>query len=571
MSTSTPSSTGAMHAPFLRAEGISLSFGDKHVLTDVSFTVHRGARAGLIGQNGSGKSSLLRVLAGVEEPDAGTVEVPGGARVGLLWQEFPLDASIPLGVAVDLALQEPRRIREEVERAGVALAEEPGDPTRGAELDAALEAAERADVWMLESRRAETLAGLSLAEIAEDRSVSTLSGGQRARLMLAMLLLERPDVLLLDEPTNHLDDRGAEFLRRTLLAWRGPVVAASHDRTFLDDIATEILDLDPVPTLLAESSQAQRGDEGAVSGLTRTRGRYTDHLLARLDRREAWERRFSTEQEEIRRLRARSHTDHGVGHAGRPPRTEGGMAKKFYADRNARVVKRRVDDATRRLEELERTQVLRPPRELVFRGLEVGGPAQGSGVGLHLRSAAVQGRLAPVTLDAGAGEQVLVQGPNGSGKSTLLGLLAGRITPTSGTVEVRGSLRLLAQEPCVHPTGISVEQAYRSVVGEELAERVPLTSFGLLHPRDLARRVEVLSTGQLRRLELAEVLANPPGILALDEPSNHLSLDLATAIEDLLPDYPGLVLVASHDRWLRRTWTGRVLELRGGVGTGADV
>lgn len=559
MSTSfTPSPS---RAPFLRAEGISRSFGDHRVLTDVTFAVHEGARAGLIGQNGSGKSTLLRILAGVDEPDSGTVEVPGGARVGLLWQDFPMDPALPLVEVADHAQDGLRRLRDLVSEAGDALAARPDDSARAEAFDAVLRAAEDAEVWSLEARRDETLAGLGLASVDPRREVRTLSGGQRARLMLALLLLSRPDVLLLDEPTNHLDDEAADFLRRTLLSWRGPVVAASHDRAFLDDVATEILDLDPVLTALAGPTAPGADEGGPVRGLTRTRGRYSDHVLARLDEREAWEQRFATEQDEIRRLRARTRSDQEVGHSGRVPRTEGGAAKKFYADRNARVVRRRLGDAERRLEALEGSQVRRPPREMVFRGLDVGGSPDAARAGIHARGIAVEGRLAPVTLDVGGGEQVLVEGANGSGKSTLLSVLSGGLPATSGTLDVRGRVRLLAQDPTPPDPDSTTEAAYRAAVGGERAERVPLGAFGLLHPRDLTRPVGVLSTGQLRRLELAEVLADPPEVLALDEPTNHLSLDLVTAIEALLPSYPGIVLVASHDRWLRRHWSGRVLHL----------
>ena len=203
----------------------------------------------------------------------------------------------------------------------------------------------------------------------------------------------------------------------------------------------------------------------------------------------------------------------------------------------------------------------RPPRELVFRGLEAGGSPDAGRAGVHIRGLALAGRLAPMTLDVAPGEQVLVEGPNGSGKSTLLALLAGRLTATSGDVEVRGRLHLLAQDPTPPDPALTTEQAYRAAVGTGRSEEVPLTGFGLLHPRDLSRPVGVLSTGQLRRLELAEVLADPPEVLALDEPTNHLSLDLVTALEALLPAYPGIVLVASHDRWLRRHWSGRTLHL----------
>lgn len=544
-------------SPFIRVAGLSRSFGDLRVLTDVTFTVHGGSRAGLIGQNGSGKSTLLRIMAGQDRPDSGTVEVSGGARVGLLWQDFPLAPESSVDEATRAAQRDLFAIRTAVERAGEALAAHPGDEALAATFEDALADAERSEVWSLEAIRDETLAGLGLGEVGGQRPVGTLSGGQRSRLCVACLLLSRPDILLLDEPTNHMDDSAAEFLQRTLVGWRGPVIAASHDRAFLDAIATEILDLDPVPGGL--------GEDG-LSGVTRTRGRYSDHVLARLDEREAWESQYAAEQAEMRRLRGKARRDHQVGHAGRAPRTEGGMAKKFYGDRNARVVKRRVDDAERRLDTLEGSQVRRPPRDLVFAGLDAAGAprskgGQGNQVGIHLRGAGVLGRLAPVTLDLGEGQKILVVGANGSGKSTLLSMLAGRLRPTEGTVAVEGRLGLLTQDPVPADPSRTAAEAYLAAVGPAVAEAMPLASFGLLHPRDANRPVGVLSTGQLRRLDLAIVLANPPSILALDEPTNHLSLDLSTALEALLPDYPGTVVVASHDRWLRQRWEGPILRL----------
>ena len=548
--------------PFIRADGLSRSFGDHHVLTDVSFTVHAGARAGLIGQNGSGKTTLLRLLAHVDAPDAGAVLHPSWARVGLLWQDLPIAPSLSLAHAFDHAQEEHRAIRERVETASRALAEDPHNALKAASFEEALEAAERAEVWTLEARREEMTFGLGLSEINTERPVGSLSGGQRSRLMLAMLLLSSPDVLLLDEPTNHLDDEAAQFLAQILNSWEGPVIAASHDRAFLDDIATEILDLDPVPHVRGDPATISSAQ---VSGLTRTRGRYSDHVLARLNERESWEEQYAAEQAELKRLRSRTKSDQHVGHAGRPPRSEARASKKFYSDRNARVVKRRVDDAQRRHDTLSATQVRRPPRELVFRGLTVAGrPTGADNAAIHARGVAVRGRLHPVDVTVGPGESLLVIGPNGSGKSTLLGVLAGVIESTSGSINRSGRVAFLAQDAPGWESGASVEQAYAQTIGAQRALQVPATTFGLLHQKDLVRPVNVLSTGVLRRLDLATILASPAEILVLDEPTNHLSLDLATALEAELGAYPGIVVVASHDRWLRQHWTGRVLDLSGG-------
>lgn len=530
-----------MSLHFLRATGISRSFGAHQVLTDISLTIQAQTRAGLIGQNGSGKSTLMRILAGVDQPDTGVVETSPGAQVGLLWQDFPLPAEAPVHTAAELAQRPLLDLRGRLESLAVDLAAHPDNPELLTAYGQTLEQADRLEAWTLEATRDQTLAGLGLGEVDPARTVGTLSGGQRSRLALACLLLSRPDVLLLDEPTNHLDEAATTFLAGTVRDWPGPVLVASHDRAFLEESATEILDLDPDPS--------------GAGGLTRTRGGFSDYILARLDQRAAWERQYQLEQAELRRLRGRVRQDHQVGHPGAKPRTEGGSAKKFYADRNARVVKRRVDDTSRRLIELSEQQVRKPPRELAFAGLTHGGAPQPGRV--LLRDAQVTGRLAPVSLDLSPGEQLLLVGPNGSGKSTLLAVLAGQVPLTGGQVQVSGSFGLLGQEPAPVPD-LTVEQIYRRAVGEAAPA---LTEFGLLAPRELNRPGRHLSTGQVRRLELATILARPPAILALDEPTNHLSLDLVTLLEELLPTYPGIAVLTSHDRWLRRRWAGPQLEL----------
>ncbi len=286
-----------------------------------------------------------------------------------------------------------------------------------------------------------------------------------------------------------------------------------------------------------------------------------------------WERRFRDEQEELGTRRAAVREGHTVGHADWEPRTEVRGAAKFYADRNAKAVSRRVVDARSRLEDLEQRQVREPPRELRFRGLagaDVGAGArrEGSGPVLAASDAAVAGRLAPVSLTVSAGERWLVTGANGSGKSTLLRLLAGELEPTAGTLGGAGALRvgLLAQDvdlpdPQHRGRGRTARQAYEDLVGADRAAGVPLGVHGLIAGRDEDRPVAALSVGQQRRLALAVLLADPPDVLLLDEPTNHLSLLLVTEIEAALDGYPGTVVVASHDRWLRRTWTGRTLRL----------
>ena len=568
-----PSNPSADAAAHLRVDGVSKSFGARRVLTDVSFTVAGGERAGLIGENGTGKSTLLAIVAGLLDPDAGVVTctAPGGqVRMDLLPQQAPFELTAPVTAAVEAAVAPVRELAEAVERAGAALAGNPDDPAVAARFDAALADAERADAWSVDTRIAATLAGLGLGDIPTSRPVGELSGGQQARLSLACHLLSSPDVLLLDEPTNHLDDAATGFLVETLRGWRGPVLLASHDRAFLDDAVTSLIDLDPLPLPQTVAGPLVGDGDGSGIGVTRFTGRYTDYLNARLDALDRWEQQYRDEQAELKRLRASARDGHQVGHEGAAPRTEARVSVKFYADRNAKVVSRRVKDATRRLDELTARQLRRPPKSLRFAGLDAAVPAPRTLAGpvLVATRVAVAGRLAATTLSISAGEKWLVTGANGTGKSTLLQVLAGALPPTSGTVTRPGRLRvgLLSQDgdlpdPQARGEHRSARTAYADLVGADRAEAVPLSTFGLLAGRDENRPVGLLSVGQRRRLSLAVVLADPPDVLLLDEPTNHLSLYLAVELEAAIPQYPGAVVIASHDRWTRQRWTGRRLCL----------
>ncbi len=562
----------------LRAEGISVSFADRRVLTDISFTVAAGERAAIIGENGTGKSTLLRVLAGLLTPDAGDVRAAapavGAPRIGLLHQEPPFAAESSVAEVLEDAIVPVRAAEHALEETAAELAVHPADERVQARYSRALDTAEQLGVWDISSRIDATLDGLGVDSIWRTRAAGTLSGGQQARLSLAWLLLNSPDFLLLDEPTNHLDDDAIVYLRTVLSQWRGPVVFASHDRAFLDDSATTLIDLDPSPLAESVAGPLTQGGFGSGIGVTRFTGNYTDYLRERMDAQQRWWAQYRDEQRELKRLRATQRDSHTVGHEDWKPRTEARSAAKFYADRNAKVVSRRITDARRRLETLEAEQIRKPPRVLSFRGLSSAGTQrsshQRSGTLLRVAAAAVEGRLRQTSLTIGAGEKWLITGSNGSGKSTLLALLAGALQPNSGAVDhpSRISVGMLRQDhmlpdPAGRGPGRTVSQAYIDAVGPQRAHEVPLRTFGLLPAQDEDRELTELSVGQQRRLALAVVLADPPELLLLDEPTNHFSVLLATQIEAAIPEYPGAVVVASHDRWLRKTWKGHRLELSG--------
>ncbi|TYL52645.1 ATP-binding cassette domain-containing protein [Agromyces mariniharenae] len=573
------------HSLHLRADGLSAAYGGRRVFADLSFSVAAGRRIGLIGENGAGKSTLLRLLAGIEgaadaAPGAlGDADVSGRltrpVRTGFLEQVLPFRPEDRVGDVLEAAAAEVRAIERELDAAAAALAHDDDAGAASARYVAALDDAERADVWSLDTRRDELLDGLRLGAIGLDRRLDEVSGGQRSRFALAALLLAAPDALLLDEPTNHLDDDAASFLEDRLRAWRGPVLFASHDREFLDRVATGLLDLDPGRSgalALAGAGGAPAGasrDEVlAASGGTVFGGGFSQYLTVKADELERWRRQYDDEQEELRRLRGSAvDSARHVAH-GRAATDNDKFLKHFKRGNVEQAVLRRVRNAEQRLETLEREQVRKPPSPLEFAGIPSGSHAleDASGLLLQLSDVVVEGRLELDALQVAPLTRLLVTGAIGAGKSTLLGVLAGDRPVDRGTVHRRRGLRvqLLEQDVRFADPDAAPRRLYERVLGERRAEQVPLSSLALIAPRDESRPIGSLSVGQQRRLALALVIARPPHVFLLDEPTNHLSLGLATDLEEALGTYPGAVVIASHDRWLRRRWAGERLELVAG-------
>ncbi|TYC02645.1 ABC-F family ATP-binding cassette domain-containing protein [Micromonospora sp. WP24] len=534
--------------PALIAHDLVRTRGSRRVLDGISLTAAPGHRIGLIGENGTGKTTLLRILAGVDEPDSGTVTRP--PDLGFLHQELPFTPAATVAEILDDALREARSDLADLDRLGTALASATEETEEHAQLLAAygetLERAQDRDAWDADRRARTVLAGLGLDAIPHDRTLATLSGGQRGRLALAALLIRRPAALLLDEPTNHLDDAAATFCEEQLRTMPGVVVVATHDRAFLDAVCTDLVDLDP-----------------AVDGPVRFGGNYTAYLATKRAQAERWRRRHDEEQQQLAELRvAAAVTGHQVAH-GRAPRDSEKMGYGHTAGRVQNQISRRVRDATRRLETLERHQVAAPPEPLRFHTplLATDG---GDEVAVAVRGMVVPGRLRLDRLDVAATDRLLVSGPNGAGKSTLLAVLAGRLT-AEGAVRRRPGLRvgLLTQDTSFDDSRRTAREIFTATVGPARAEEVPLSSLGLLAAADLDRPASALSVGQRRRLALALLVADPPELLLLDEPTNHLSPQLCDELEEALGAGPGAIVLASHDRRLRSRWQGREITLDG--------
>jgi macrolide transport system ATP-binding/permease protein len=518
------------------------------VLSGIDLVVTPGRRIGLVGENGTGKSTVLRAVAGTLPARAvvtGAIDRPGD--VALLDQEPPFADDESVADVLARTLRPLRRMVDDVERLSAQL---DGDAGRSAYADA-LELAVRHDAWDADRRAEESAERLALGHVDPDRRIGTLSGGQRTRLALATLMTTRPSCLLLDEATNHLDDEAIAVLTSFLRDLPGVVLLASHDRVLLDDICTDLFDLDPRP-------EGDLGTDGA--GGRRFGGGWSDYEEHRVAARRRWEETFAAQQEELGRLRAATGIDASAIAHNRPPRDND---KYIYGFKGAQVQKtlaRTKRDASRRLEIAERGQVRKPRPPLRLRADLTGAGRRGRLV--VVRDLSVAGRLELPRLDVTAGEHLLVSGANGSGKSTLLGVLAGRVEPTGGAVSVHARrVAELRQDVRFAVPRRSARATYDALVGEERAERTPLRSLGLIPMGQLATPVGRLSVGQRRRLGLAVAIAVEPDLLLLDEPTNHISLTLAGELEDALATTPGTVVVASHDRWLRRRWDGVELRL----------
>jgi macrolide transport system ATP-binding/permease protein len=528
----------------LVARDVAKSYGDRVVLDGVDLLAHPGQPLGVVGENGVGKSTLLRVVAGVEDTDAGSVARP--ADLYYLGQEPDHPSGATVGDVLTAALAPLHDAVRDLER----LAHRLDDPSSAEAYDATLTWATLHDAWDADHRAHRAARLLGLGTLDRTRPVATLSGGQRSRLALATMVTRRPACVLLDEPTNHLDDQAMDLLEDFLGSLPGVVVVVSHDRAFLAAVCAAVLDLDP----------AHLGVDGSGGG--RFTGGYSDYLVAKRRARQRWQEAFEAQQAELDDLRQASRTTARQVAHNRGPTDGDKFIHAFKGANVERTVSRRVRSAERRIEVIERDRVPKPPAPLTFRGVR---DPQGSGGGnlVTVRDLLVTGRLSVPHLDVSAGGHLLVTGANGAGKSTLLQVLAGRLTaanaPVTGTVTV-GTRRLahLPQDVTFRRPERTGLQVFEATAGAGVA----LRDLGLLHPRDLSRPVGELSAGQRRRLALAVVVARSPDLLLLDEPTNHVSLALAEELEEALQGSAGAVVLASHDRWLRRRWTGETLALR---------
>ncbi|WP_410660070.1 ABC-F family ATP-binding cassette domain-containing protein [Amycolatopsis sp. lyj-112] len=522
---SSPLPPALVRAAHLRLSGVHLTFGGRPVLSGVDLVAAAGDRVAVVGENGRGKTTLLRVLAGDLPVDHG--EVYRAGSIGVADQQIPLDATETVGTLIDLELAAVRGALARLERATDALAD--GLPGADDVYADALTEVETLDAWDADRRVEVSLAALNAVD-DRSRPLGTLSVGQRHRVRLACLLGAGHSVLLLDEPTNHLDAAGLDHLTERLRAHPGVVVLVSHDRALLADVATSVIDLDP-----------SSDDRPRVYG-----GGYAAYVEARRAERARWEALHAEQIAERQRLADDlSAAQNRLRDNWRPEKGHKRHSRASRAPGLVRAVHRRQDELTAHV-------VAIPPPPARFAMPEL--PGYRGATLLRADAVTVAGRLSrPAGLALDAGDRLVVTGPNGAGKSTLLTVLAGDLEPSTGTVVRARPVRIgrLGQESDLPGTRTAAElydeQLTRSgVSGPGLGE------LGLLGGYDRRRPVAELSVGARRRLDLALVLARRPHVLLLDEPTNHLSAALVDELTVALGSTPAAVVIATHDRQLLR-------------------
>ena len=536
----------------LSAQRVTVTRANRTVLESVSLSVDRGSRLGIVGPNGVGKSTLLRVLAGMQVPDEGRVErAPASLRIAFLAQET--DAR-PGEKLMDYLARRTgvTDAGAELDRLTETLAT---DPSVLEDYTAAL------DVFLsmggddFETRAASVARDVGLPAAASQVPVSELSGGQAARARLAAVLLTRADVLLLDEPTNDLDFSGLDLLEGAVDRFEGAVVAVSHDRAFLDRVATRILELE-------EHTHRASEYAGGWSEFVERRA------LARSQASAAYTE-WKAERDRLRaRIRAqRSWSEEGVRRAARKPKDKDKAQKGFLVNRTEKQASKvRISERA-----LERLGSVDKPWEGWQLRLDLSHAGRSGDRVVTLTDAVARRgawQLGPVDLEIGWAERVVITGPNGGGKSTLLQVILGHLPLADGSRRVGPSVRfgeLDQRRRRVDPSSGLVDAfiASTSVTAEEA--RSTLAKFGLTAAH-AERPVGGLSPGERTRAQLAELMVTGTNCLVLDEPTNHLDLPAIEQIEEALDAFTGTLLLVTHDRWLLETVRfDRVVEVLDGT------
>ncbi|MEM7475263.1 MAG: ABC-F family ATP-binding cassette domain-containing protein [Planctomycetota bacterium] len=512
----------------LSASRISKTFGDKEVLREVDVELRSGDHVALVGPNGTGKTTLLRILTSEMQSDGGQVGYPTKGTVGYLQQHPTFEAGTRVWDIACQAVGDLSKLAEEAEQIASKLATSPEGSQEYADLleqlDRIQAKLQQKDAYNWEHRVERILQGLGFTNQWHQREAAKLSGGQQNRLMLACLLLQQPDLMILDEPNNHLDIESTEWLESTLADWPGAFLLVSHDRFFLDRTANAVLEL--------------------VDGkLDRFKGNYSAYVKQKAERLEVQRRTYEKNREEIAKL-------------------EDFIRKHHHGMKSAQAEDRR--------KKLERIELVEPPREIVVPKFHFPKATRTGDIVIrarNLKQTYDKLLFEKLSVQVQRGERWAVLGSNGSGKSTLVKCLLGELQPEEGEVELGHKLRvgyfdqLLAKLPTDTTAAEAIRVPHRDL--DDRARRDILGAFGL--SGDLATQpLRKLSGGERNRTMLAWLCAMEANVLVLDEPTNHLDLWSRHALEAAIKDFDGTVILVSHDRYLVNAIADHILVLSEG-------
>jgi ATP-binding cassette subfamily F protein 3 len=536
----------------LTVSNLSKRHGERLVLNRISFTINRSDRIGLVGPNGVGKSTLLSILAGEEEANDGSVSLTGDSRIGYLRQGFAdlpgatLDGLLTrVSAATGALLTAEARLDEAIARMASPEAERERSIRA---YDTALGVFERHGGYPKRDRLTTILQALDVGGVPFSVPLRQLSGGEKTRAGLAALLADQPDVLLLDEPTNHLDIDGLKWLEGFLASYPGAVLVVSHDRAFLDQAVTAILELD-------ETTHELRLHHGT----------YSDYAAAKRAAAQTQERDYRRQQREVARVERDIQSLATHAHA-----TERGTQDDFLrarakkVARSAKVRERKLERALaseERIERPERRWEIAP--EFGTRIESSRDVARVETVSVELDGACV---LRDIDLHVRFGERIALTGPNGSGKTTLIRLLAGEITPSEGQVQLGPDVvvgRYDQEQELVAADRTVLEQVRATASLSETDARSFLHRY--LFGGDMVFQLGgELSYGERARLALALLVLRGANFLLLDEPLNHLDLPSRERFEEALTGFGGTTIIVLHDRYAIDRLATRMIELRRG-------
>ena len=503
--------------------------GDLKVLSGATLSVEAGEKIGLVGRNGAGKTTLLDLLAGHSEPDSGSVEHPGGAKVGMTAQKLYLGERGALSLEEEIiSAFEPLIAREkELEELGTRLSEDPSNALmeRYGRLQSEFE---RDGGYEYRARAASTITSVGFAPEDWKRPVGSFSGGEQSRIALARLLMEEPDLILLDEPTNHLDLRAIEWLENFVKGARSAVLVVSHDRYFLDAVAGSILEL----------------EDGR---LTRYPGNYSKYVAEKRAREEQLARKAKVNAE--RRAQLERFVEKNRAKASKASQAK---SKQKLLDRMEKIEDPRRSSKNVRLylggETARAGRVVLEMEDVRYAHDDADGPL-----------------LEGLDLVLERGERVALLGPNGTGKSTIMRLATGELSPQRGTVRPGNNVTLAYQDQQLARLDDSktVLREAMDATGFDAPEARDLLGAFLFSGEDVFKKVRSLSGGERNRLSLAEIVVSGANLLLLDEPTNNLDVPAREALEDALLEYRGTMFFISHDRYFLRKLATRVVDLEG--------